>query len=80
MMLTIFQNLDDALLQKAEYFILFGLSDNVQILSASGINPYHAIINRISDFQCQHYNGNKKYLIVTSLLLLTVEAQNICYF
>ena len=47
--------IDDAFLtKKAENFILFKLSDNVQILLACGINTYYGITNGISDFRCQH--------------------------
>ena len=36
--------------QKAKNFVLFGLSDNDQILLACGINTHNGITNRISDF------------------------------
>ena len=55
---NIFQNgvaflskIDDAFLAKNENFILFGLSDNVQILIACGINTYYGITNGISNFR-----------------------------
>ena len=77
--------------QKAQNFIQFGLSDNVQILLACGTNTYKAITNDISDFRCQHMqrqyeipyrNINFSHLILRSssfmfpLLLITVEVKN----
>ena len=41
---TALSKIDDAFLQKAENFILFGLSDNVQISLAWGINMYCSLL------------------------------------
>ena len=42
--------IDDAFSKKAENSIMFGLSDNDEILLACGINTYNGITNGISDF------------------------------
>ena len=77
--------------QKAQNFIVFGLPDNVQTLLACGTNTYWGITNDISDFRCQHLQGqyeipyqniNFSHLILRSssfmfpLLLITVEVKN----
>ena len=46
--------------QKAEIFILFGLSDNDQFRLACGINSYFGIKNGISDYRCQHFQQKQE--------------------
>ena len=51
---TLRQNWVTPSCRNAENFMLFRLSNSVQILLACGINTSYGITNGISEFQCQH--------------------------